>query len=262
MTRTPRPRGARAGFTLVELLVATALIILIMTVLAMAFQTGMDTLSQMKSVAGLSEQLRTAEATITRDLGAVHLEDEWGKPILVSDPSVQSTQWSSAFNKRGFFKVRQVSPALQNYSLTTTPAPYAFSYTNNPNYPFLFEGLDPDSVPSFRATDQVLHFSARLPGVSADQVFVAAAPYQNPPAGPGDLVDSSMNRQDLRVGNQFVSDWAEIAYFLRPTAVQTAPDDESNVQPLTLYTLYRRQRVMTANPFSFNPALDQNTYPG
>lgn len=257
MRRPLRPRGGRAGFTLVELLVATALTILVMTILAAAFQTGLAMMSDVKSVADLANQLDKAKAAILQDLGGVHLEDEWGKPVQVSSPAVQAAAWASTNNKRGFFKVRQVSPPHQNFN-----TPPSYPYDTNPNYPFLFEGTDQDQVPSFRAVDQVLHLSVKLSGVNIDQVFVASAPDKNPPAGPGDLVNSTMNRQDLRVGNQFVSDWAEVAYFLQPSPVQTAPDDEGNVQPLNLYTLYRRQRVLTPGPFSFSPALDQNQYPG
>ena len=42
---TPNRRRVRPGFTLVELLVAAALSILIMAVMATAFQSGLQTLS-------------------------------------------------------------------------------------------------------------------------------------------------------------------------------------------------------------------------
>ena len=99
MRRATRPEAARPGFTLVELMVAMALSILIMAILAGAFQVGLDTMSQLKSLAGLSEQLRSAETVILRDLSANHLEDEWSRPVLVSDPKVQQQAWRNTFGR-------------------------------------------------------------------------------------------------------------------------------------------------------------------
>jgi hypothetical protein len=97
--------------------------------------------------------------------------------------------------------------------------------------------------------------------VDADQVYTGLAPYQNPTAGPGDLVSTAMNRHDLRIGNQFVSQWAEIVYFLAPNGLTTTADEAAGERPLALYTLHRRQRVITPSPFAFVPALDQGQYP-
>ena len=84
-TPTPRPTPRRGGFTLIELLVAAALSLVVMTVLSLAFQTGMQTLSQLKSVVGMSEQLRAAEGVLRRDLVADHLEADQGRAALVSE---------------------------------------------------------------------------------------------------------------------------------------------------------------------------------
>ena len=108
----PDARGTRGGFTLVELLVSAALCILIMTILAMSFQVGMDTLSQLKSVAGLSEQLRAAEVVMRRDLSAIHLTDENGVPLRVSQQVVANQAWGTP--KQGYFAVRQTSERRQN----------------------------------------------------------------------------------------------------------------------------------------------------
>ena len=82
--RHPLTRRPRRGFTLVELLVACALTVLIMAVLATAFQTGLATFSHLKSTVGLSEQLRSAESVMRRDLEATHLEDADGVPVRIS----------------------------------------------------------------------------------------------------------------------------------------------------------------------------------
>jgi prepilin-type N-terminal cleavage/methylation domain-containing protein len=264
MRPVTRPETARPGFTLVELMVAMALCVLIMAILAGAFQVGLDTMSQLKSAAGLSEQLRSATAVMSRDLAAPHLEDEWGRSVKLSHPDVQRQAWTGTAQKRGFVKVRQVSPIMQDFNplLPSPPNPPYASPTLYPNgYPFVYEGTDPDGVPSYRATDHVLHLTSRLTGVDADQVYSGLAPNLNPTAGPGDLVNTAMNRHDLRVGNQFVSQWAEIVYFLTPSGLATTGDEATGTRPLALYTLHRRQRVLTPSPFAFIPALDQNQYP-
>ncbi len=214
MLRTPRKPAARPGFTLVELMVAAALTIVIMTILAVAFQTGMDTLSQLKSVAGLSEQLRAAQATITRDLTAPHLEDAAGNPVRVSDNQVAAAAWVNP--SRGYFFVSQTVP----------------------NY----EGTDPDLVVSSRSTNDVLRMTVELSGRSAQDVFAAPAP-ANVPLAAGSLADF-----DPTGGQQLVSRWAEVVYFLKPTAIVTADDGSGNpATALQVYTLYRRQVVLGAS---------------
>lgn len=256
MRHMTRRETGRPGFTLVELMVAMALTVLIMAILAGAFQVGLDTMSQLKSLAGLSEQLRSAEGVLLRDLSAGHLEDEWGRPVRVSDPQVQKQAWLGAAQKRGFFRARQVAPVKQEFA--GGPYDNDIKLDVYPNgYPFVYEGTDPNGVPSFRAADQVLHMACRLTGANANQMYISLAP-------PALAVNSSLNRIDLAVGNQFVSPWAEVAYYLWPSGLYTTGDEASGGKTLTLYTLRRRKRVLTPPPsaFVFNPGLDQKLYPG
>ena len=62
----------RSGFTLVEVLVAMALILFIMTILAAAFSAATQTVSDLKSAGDLAERLRGAATVIHRDLEATH----------------------------------------------------------------------------------------------------------------------------------------------------------------------------------------------
>ncbi|MGL6097934.1 MAG: PulJ/GspJ family protein, partial [Fimbriiglobus sp.] len=105
LNRFRRP-PARRGFTLVELLVAAALSVVIMYILATAFKTGTDTLSSLKSLGTLSDQLRTAQTVLGADLAAPHLEDENGNVVPVSRatmpgygavaPSTSRVPWDSS----------------------------------------------------------------------------------------------------------------------------------------------------------------------
>ena len=241
MRHSPRT-GHRRGFTLVELLVACALTVLIMAVLSTAFQAGMTTFSHLKSTVGLSEQLRSAEAVLRRDLEAPHLQDADGTTVRVSNPGVGNSGWAGA-SAKGYFEVVQAT------------APNATS--------FVLEGSD-DSVRSFRATDHALFFTSRLSGASAQDVFtgdvadatvpLTALPLNpNPPfttynAQPGQTITDFA----AAGGNAVASQWAEIGLFLVPN--NTFTTDDTGTSTLPLHSLVRRQRVLaqTAVPVAFD----------
>src|SRR4051812_15072841 len=67
--------ACRPGFTLVELLVAMALIMFLMAILASAFGVIGKTFSDLKAVGDLNEKLRTASRVLRADLAAVHFTD-------------------------------------------------------------------------------------------------------------------------------------------------------------------------------------------
>jgi len=267
----------RRGFTLVELLVACALSILIMAIMATGFSIALDTLSQLKSVATLMEDERSAETIIRRDLKSQHLEDENGASVRVSDPQVMAASWAGN-DKRGFFRVRQGSPVRQNTSLGITVATAAYpSYVPNPpelrgpNYPYLLEGYDSDGTPNYRATDHSLQFTVKLSGKTPQDVFSAKNPIHPtaPPSLPptlalppmASLVDQNSD------ATMFVSRWAEVAYFLKPARISPAsPPAHTIVEPgstlpeLTLYTLYRRQRLISPVDASYTVANPQASF--
>ncbi len=201
--RPPLTRRPRRGFTLVELLVACALTVLIMAVLATAFKTGLDTFSNLKSTVGLSEQLRAAESVMRRDLEAPHLENADGVAVRVS---------SGATAPRGYFEVLQ---ATQPNAAT-----------------FVKEGTE-DGTDSYRGTDQAIFCTTHLGGKSAQELYFGEAP---------DTVDPSF-ADYLPQGSTYASDWAELAFFLRPSGPFTKSDDPT-VLPVQLFTLHRRQRVL------------------
>ena len=76
----------RKAFTLIELMVAAALSLVIMTVLALAFQSGMATMSSLKATGDEADRLRTAEVMLRADLDADHIVgDDGGTTLKVSD---------------------------------------------------------------------------------------------------------------------------------------------------------------------------------
>src|SRR5437870_3333507 len=64
--------SARRGFTLVEMLVSTALIAFIMVILSQAFVTAVTAYRELKAVGDMQEKLRTVGVILRRDLGKDH----------------------------------------------------------------------------------------------------------------------------------------------------------------------------------------------
>src|SRR5437660_508576 len=118
----------RRGFTIVEMLVAMALVIFIMVILSEAFRAGLDTFRELKAVGDMQEKLRATATMLRRDLQAEHFEA--GRRL--SDPN-----WFIAGQpKVGFVRIQ--------------------------GWPSVWEDNDGFGVPSFRATSDILHFALKL----------------------------------------------------------------------------------------------------
>src|SRR5579885_879262 len=78
LTTSARPRGRR-GFTLVELLVAMALIIFIMVILTEAFTAGTGVFRTLKAQGDLTERLRQAANMMGDDLRQPHFDQNTKK---------------------------------------------------------------------------------------------------------------------------------------------------------------------------------------
>jgi hypothetical protein len=91
-----------------------------------------------------------------------------------------------------------------------------------------------DGVPSYYATDHVLHFTTKKRGNDRQDFYTAAVPLTSPLRQLGHW-DS---RYEDSVGNlaTYNSQWVEVAWFMRANG--------SNAGNLPLYTLYRRQHVV------------------
>jgi type II secretory pathway pseudopilin PulG len=223
--QTGYPPSRRRGFTLVEMLVSTALIIFIMVILTQAFVTGMDTLRGLKTIGDLQEKLRTATTVLRKDLSADHFE---GKKKL-SDPFF----WIDGPPQEGFFRLYQGSPVGAG---------------NN-----VLEGRDSDidqntllGIPSYRYTDCILHFTVKRRGNRPDEFASAAINDPNSLLLKKDLVANAPFPPGSRfqTGLTYKSQWYEVAYFLRPTG------DNANGTPR--YTLYRRQRLAVVDNVALN----------
>src|SRR5947208_11474370 len=94
----------RQGFTIVELLVALALIIFIMVILTEAFSAGLESFRRLKAIGDMQERMRSAAIIIRRDLQAEHFENDSTRGSRLSD---QDMRWMDPPDK-GFFRLWQV----------------------------------------------------------------------------------------------------------------------------------------------------------
>lgn len=203
--RIRRHSGNRSGFTLVELMVAAAICVIIMSVLATVFQLSIDTMREMRSHTDLADQLRAASEVMKRDLRASHFMPQEGKPnmgLRVSDQRLDqftAPNWPAPLG--GFFRIRSTS---------VTP-----------------EGLDAQAIYSTRADSNaghLLHFTTVLSGSASQGTTQGGGSDQN-------LFAAQVN------GTMYSSPSAEIAYFLDPTPT-------GSTGSLSTYNLIRRQRLV------------------
>ncbi len=147
-------RPARRGFTLVELLVASAMMIMGMWLLTWVYQQGLDSFRLARSQANLTGQQRMVTALLTRDLRANHFLDDDSKPNHGRRVSDQTRGWIDGIGytppRGGFFRARS-SPV---------------------DYP----EANQDGFTSSRSISHYLHFTAILPGGPSDQLFGATVP--------------------------------------------------------------------------------------
>jgi prepilin-type N-terminal cleavage/methylation domain-containing protein len=222
----------RKGFTLVELLVAMALTIFIMVILTEAFVLSIDTFSGLKGIGDMQENLRAGTNSLRFDLAQNHFEGM----VRTSDPG-----FANQPPREGFVRIYQGAASIS-------------------------EGLDGDQMPSFNATNHVLHMSCRLRGNQqqsfysaqvtdpsgvffANQTFYNLDPAVNPQA-PADATLTVYPNPPTGTGF-FRSQWAEVAYFLAPQGTSEEPlVPGPNGTPL--YGLYRAQFLVVTDATRIN----------
>jgi type II secretory pathway pseudopilin PulG len=222
LLRSPQTARRRTGFTLVELLVATALTMLIMAVISSAFQTAMDSLSHLRSAGELQDRLRSAGEKIRQDLQAPHFEDEAVKAGKLSE--VRNDTNPGFRPQAGFFHIEQASESVAEHA-------------GSPLSPRDFSTI---------ATNHGLMFTVQLPGTSRQTVFTA------PRIGCSSGHQCLDEKHDNLVANAvttYASRWAIVSWFLVPTTDKTAGPVPANNK--TLYNLHRRVKLLAEVPDTF-----------
>ena len=213
-------RNPRNGFTLVELMVAMALIILMLSIMSQAFVIATGTMQGLKEVADMQEKIRPAITLLQRDLGAFHFE---GIKKL-SDPEF----WDNGPPKEGYFMLWQDNAndapegAINNVSFSRSAA-----FANH-----------------------MLAFTVKLPGKSPNEFFESSLGlnfpdlFNNTGATPVGMKDANIRRFESNP-SLIHSDWAEVAYFLGPLTGNPDGYTDGKTSPaLPYYNLYRQQKLV------------------
>lgn len=208
----------RLGFTLIELMVAMALTLFIMTILSQAFTLAIDTFSALKGIGDMQVNLGTAATALRADLMQDHLD---GKRRL-SDADLTTNR-----PREGFLVVYQGSN----------------SYTA----PNIVEGPDADGIYSSVCVNHVLHLAAKRRGNRRENYF------RTPVADSAFLSDRTHSYLDAVTATDasvtalgtgfYASPWAEVAYYLLRTGTVEEPNNPNGVG-LPLYGLYRAEFVV------------------
>jgi Tfp pilus assembly protein PilW len=211
----------RPGFTITELLVAMALIMLIMAVMAEAFTESLKTFSAMKSIGDMDQKMRAAVVILSRDLSDDHFGNLQGNYTALSQiPNPVNSTTAAPGPNCGFFVISQ-SAASNN------------------------EGNDADTNPSPRNTTGLLHFTVNRaknwnPIVNAHtnrrENYLAGL---CPTTGPGAAL-SGLTVTRFSDSTNYYSQVGEVAYFLRDSG-DTTPSGAHR------FTLFRRQAVVLSD---------------
>ncbi len=218
-------RNPRNAFTLVELMVAMALIILMLSIMSQAFVIATGVMQGLKEVADMQEKIRPAITLLQRDLGANHFE---GSKKL-SDPEF----WDNGPPKEGYFMLWQDKA----YDV-------AEGTINNVTF-----------SQSAALANHMLAFTVKLPGKSPNDFFDSSLGasfgniFFNGAGTPLGMTDSNIRRFESNA-NLIHSDWAEVAYFLGPHNAGATPvadgntDGKNNPPSLPYFNLYRQQKLV------------------
>ena len=218
-------RNPRNAFTLVELMVAMALIILMLSIMSQAFVIATGVMQGLKEVADMQEKIRPAITLLQRDLGANHFE---GSKKL-SDLEF----WDKGPPKEGYFMLWQ-----------DKASDVAEGVTNNVTF-----------SKSAALANHMLAFTVKLPGKSPNDFFDSGLGasfgniFFNGAGTPLGMTDSNIRRFESNA-NLIHSDWAEVAYFLGPHNAGATPvadgntDGKNNPPSLPYFNLYRQQKLV------------------
>jgi type II secretory pathway pseudopilin PulG len=234
----------RSGFTLVELLVALALIIFNMAIISQAFVAASKSFRDLKAAGDIARRQRSVVSLLRRDLSLPHFE---GRRRL-SDPEF----WVLGPPREGFFRVYQGGlPVYEGSDDPGAPLPPPSPPPPPPPLPTT------PGVLSYRNTVSSLHFTVRALGNERQDFFSSTVP-----AGsilPGLFPPPEARYQDS--GNTtFRSQWAEVTWFVRPALDDAGIQLTANGTPL--YSLYRRQYgVVPANEGLTGNVADSPPYP-
>jgi prepilin-type N-terminal cleavage/methylation domain-containing protein len=131
----------RRGFTLVELLVAMALVVFIMVIVSETFVSALESVRLLKSQQEMQANLRIATMRMQSDLTAAHFGQVQPPSQEISQQANLAPGGGGASPVWGYFRIMQGSQPIPYNA--ASPAPFTNDSPNDPH-------------PEFTATDQIL----------------------------------------------------------------------------------------------------------
>src|SRR5262249_19282341 len=163
----------------------------------------------LKAIGDMQERMRSVAIILRNDLKYDHFDEVRGNRLSDQDLRTQPPP------DNGYFRIWQQSP----HPIPPAPAPQPGAVPPQYN-PYLYgsiaEGVDGDGVPVTRATQSWMAFTVHLHGQGRDNYLSGSLPT-------GANADAAANAAlqqnapaDVQQPNTMLSQWAEVAYFLRP----------------------------------------------
>jgi prepilin-type N-terminal cleavage/methylation domain-containing protein len=230
MIRMPNSQATRRqGFTIVELLVALALVLFIMSIISQVFVDASEAFRSARSKAELTEKLRFITQTLRADLRSRHFEN--GRKL--SDPEF----WRDGPPKTGYFR-------LEHKPLVTVFAPDGVTpITNNLGEPIVQGNPGAGHLIAFTCFQKAQNPSD----------FYSVSGISNPLFA-GWKNGSGLSPQDTRFEDNatFNSPDAEISWFLGPdgpgyTKEYPLQDEVGAPATIKVFSLYRRMWLLAPN---------------
>ena len=235
---------SREAYSLVELLVAMAIIIFMLSIMSQAFVIATTCMQGMKTVGELIERVRPVMNIMQRDLSADHFD---GTKKLCD-----SNFWDYGLPREGYFSIIQGGGSEQEIPSSGSVKYYISNSTSN----------------------HALTFTSRLPGKNPTEFYSAEYPsahkvrmnaiYNYPNASysafPAYMMVQNAKRFDF-IPDIIHCKWAELAYFIKPNGSVVPKDPAGSYVDLPLHDLYRQQRVILPDVSDMNKAGISNATP-
>jgi len=236
--QAPFPASRRPGFTIVELLVALALVLFIMSIISQVFVDSSEAFRSQRAKAELSEKLRFLTQTLRADLRSNHFEA--GRRLSDSD------FWSDGPPQVGYLRLEQTNLPFPVTNLSGSETLYTFP---NP------------TIATNQGQSQLLAFTSFLGGKDQRGFHSGSIPspqfdlwkqWKTANLAPGDTrYEESLDT--------YQSPDAEVAWFLGPTSdyqeflLQDEPSNpDGTPQSVKLFKLYRRVWLMLPQELGSN----------
>jgi hypothetical protein len=210
-------------------MVSLAILVLLMTILSVAFVTGAQVFRDCKALGDMEGKLRSAIQLLRNDLQGYHFNGN----KRISDPNF----WANGPPDQGFFRIWQQTGAAQDGGSGTTDLEGVSTYTSTGTWLHFTVNMRGNKLQSF--------FQADLSQATATPLlgnFASAGPpptYNQLPYDP----PLASQHQDPGVP-VYRSQWAEVAWFLKPNGAVAGTTP--------LFALYRRQVLAVPDNMSLN----------